>query len=181
MEIFLVTSNLNKVREFKLALEPDIKVIHVDYDYPELRSNDPEEIVQLAARQVADKLQKPVVVEDSGFFIESLHGFPGTCTEYVHNRIDNKGFLKLLEGVHDRRCWYKSAIGFCMPGQEPSSFLGTEEGTVALEVKGKQGWGQDPIFIPQGNTKTYGELRTAEDINKFRDEALQKLRNFLLP
>jgi len=180
MEIFLVTSNPNKVREFKLALEPDIKVKHVDYDYPELRSDDPEEIVHLAARQVADKLQKPVVVEDSGFFIESLQGFPGTCTKYIHNRIGNSGFLQLMKGKTNRICFYKSVIGFCMPGQEPTSFLGIEQGEVSTEERGSNGWGQDSIFIPQGNAKTYGEIRTKEDINKFRDQALQKLREFLL-
>jgi len=179
MELYLITHNKNKIKEFKLLLEPEFKIDVLEFDYPELRSDDSEEIVKLAAKQLADKLNKTVIVEDSGFFIKALNGFPGTCTAYIYQRIGNKGFLKLMKGVKKRAVYYKSAIGFCQAGKEAISFFGVEEGTLALKEKGKKGWGQDPIFIPKGKKKTYGQLRTANDVNLFRKRAIIKLKEFL--
>jgi len=185
ISINLITGNPNKVREFKLILEPEINVNHIDFPYPELRSDDPEEITMLAAKQVAEKLKKTVVVEDSGLFITKLNDFPGTCTKYVRRRITNKGFLKLMEQYKgkDRQCFYKSAIGFCVPGKEPLSFLGVEEGLISENEKGTKGWGEDPIFVPVENNpqkKTYGEIRQEGSVNLFRKRALLKLKEFLL-
>lgn len=180
MKINLVTHNPFKVKEFRSVLEPQISVEHIDLEYPELRSDDPEEIVKMAAMQLADKLQKSVVVEDSGLFIRALKGFPGTCTAYVFKRIGNEGLLRLLKGKKERTMHYKSAIGFCKPGGEPVSFLGIEEGRMSNKERGENGWGQDPIFIPKGKHKTYGESRKPGDVNLFRNKALKKLKAHLL-
>ena len=99
MKITFVTKNLNKVKEFKQILEPEIKVEQLDHNYLELRSDSPEEIAKLAAKQMAEKFQKPVVVEDSGLFITALKDFPGTSSAYIHKRIGLKGILKLMEGI----------------------------------------------------------------------------------
>ena len=78
MIINFVTCNKNKVREFKQILKDKFEVEQLAIDYPELRSDDPEEIVKLAVKQLADKLGKTVVAEDSGLFVKALNGFPGT-------------------------------------------------------------------------------------------------------
>jgi XTP/dITP diphosphohydrolase len=179
MKILLITSNDNKIREFKLFLEPEITVEVLKMEYPELKSDGPEEITELAAKQLAEKLGRAVVVEDSGFFIRALNEFPGTCTKYVFKRIGNEGLLKVMKEIKDRTCYYKSAIGYCEPGKKPVSFLGIEEGKVALKALGKNGWGQDPIFVPKGKNKTYGQLRKKGDINLFRTRALERLKKYL--
>jgi len=66
MEINLITSNLGKLKEFKIYLEPEIKINHIEMEYDELRSDDPEEIAKEAAKRLAIELKKPIVVEDSG-------------------------------------------------------------------------------------------------------------------
>lgn len=184
MELNLITHNPNKVREFRLALEPRIKVNHLDFEYPELRSDDPTEIVRVAAKTLAERLNKTIVVEDSGLFVDALKEFPGTCTAYIHKRIGNEGIIRLMKGQKNRKCFYKSAIGYCEPGHEPIATLGVEEGTIASEISGTNGWGQDPIFIPKqpnGNTKTYGQLRKndGKDVNLFRKDAIEKLKKIL--
>jgi XTP/dITP diphosphohydrolase len=179
MQINLITSNLSKVREFKAILEPQIKINHIEKEYKELRSDDPEEIAEESAKRLSEELQKPVVVEDSGLFIKALKDFPGTCSSYIHKRIGLKGILKLMEGVEDRDCFYKSAVAYCEPSKEPISFLGTEDGTVAKEEKGIHGFGHDPIFIPKGSEKTYGEIPNNESIKKFRKLAAQRLKRHL--
>ncbi|HLC95718.1 MAG TPA: RdgB/HAM1 family non-canonical purine NTP pyrophosphatase [Candidatus Nanoarchaeia archaeon] len=179
MKICLITSNKGKVKEFKQILEPKIKVEHIEMSYPEMRSDDPREIAELAAKQLADIIGKPIVVEDSGLFITALNEFPGTCSAYIHKRIGLRGILDLMKGARNRAAYYKSAVGFCMPGKEPLSFLGIEKGKIAAAVRGKNGFGHDPIFIPQNSGKTYGEMDFPEEKKKFRRMAVLKLVKFL--
>ncbi len=179
MKIFFITSNPGKVREFRQILEPEVEVEHLFMSYPELRSDDPLEISGLSAKQLADKLNKAVVVEDSGLFIQALNDFPGTCSSYIHKRIGLKGILKLMKGVKDRKCFYKSAVAYCEPGKNPVCFLGQEEGTIAASIKGKGGFGHDPIFTPKGSKKTYGQMPNVEEMKKFRRMAVLKLLKYL--
>jgi XTP/dITP diphosphohydrolase len=180
MQINLITSNLGKVKEFKAILGDSVKINHIEQEYKEMRSDNPEEIAKDAAKTLANELKKPVVVEDSGLFIKALKDFPGTCSSYIHKRIGLKGILKLMEGVDDRSCTYKSAVGYCKAGKEPISFLGEEKGNVAREIKGNYGFGHDPIFIPEGSEETYGEIKNCENLKRFRKIAVEKLKNYLL-
>ncbi|MBI2139712.1 RdgB/HAM1 family non-canonical purine NTP pyrophosphatase [Candidatus Woesearchaeota archaeon] len=179
MEINFVTSNKNKVREFKEILGENAVLNHIALEYPEMRSDDPGEISRLAAKQLAEKLQKTVICEDSGMFITALKGFPGTCSKYIHQRIGLQGILKLMEKIKDRSCEYISAVGYCEPGKEPLVFIGSEQGTIAKEIKGEYGFGHDPIFIPEGSKKAYGEDAEVEKHKKFRRRAVEKLMGFL--
>lgn len=179
MKISFVTSNIGKVREFKEILGKDVEVEQLDIDYPELRSDDPQEIVKEAVKKLADELKKPIVAEDSGLFIESLNDFPGTCSAYIHKRIGLKGILTLMKGIEDRTCYYRSAVGYCEPGKEPISFLGEEKGNIAQEIRGSFGFGHDPIFIPENSNKTYGEMQDVEKVKKFRRIAVEKLKSYL--
>ena len=177
MKIYLVTSNKFKAAEFKTILEPKIKVEHIQLEYPEIKSDDPEEIARLAAKQLAEQLQKPVVVEDSGLFIKALNGFPGTCSAYIHKRIGLDGILRVMKGIKYREAMYMSAVGYCEPGKEAVSFLGTEKGKISDKIKGKYGFGHDPIFIPEGSKNTYGEMKDYK--KKFRKMAILKLVDYL--
>ena len=179
MIINFVTSNKNKVREFKEILGDGVKLNHIEIEYPELRSDDPEEIARLAAKQLAEKLGKKVVVEDSGLFIKALNGFPGTSSAYIHKRIGLKGILRLMKGIKDREAMYMTAIGYCEPGKDPLSFLGVEKGRIADKIRGGYGFGHDPIFISDGSRKTFGEMKDAEKIKKFRRRAVMQLLKYL--
>lgn len=180
MKLNFVTSNKNKVREFKAILGEDFEIEQIDMIYNELRSDNPEEIAKLAAKQLAEKLQKAVVVEDSGLFIKALNGFPGTCSAYIHKKIGLKGILKLMEDIEDRDAIYKSAVSYCEPGKRPVSFLGAENGKISDEIKGEYGFGHDPIFIPEGSPITYGEMENVEDVKRFRRRAVNQLKRYLL-
>ncbi len=179
MKIYLVTCNKGKVKEFKQILEPKVKVEQLPIDYPELRSDDPEEIARLAAKQLADSLKKPIVVEDSGLFIKALNGLPGTCSAYIHKRVGLKGILTLMKGIKNRQCMYMSAVGYCEPKKQPISFLGTEKGKIAKKARGTGGFGHDPIFIPDNSKKTYGEMNNTEERKRFRRKAVLKLLQHL--
>ena len=180
MEINFITSNKSKVMEFQQILQLEIMVKHIEMSYPELRSDDPEEIARHSAEMLAKKLKKTLVVEDSGLFIKALNGFPGTCSAYIHKRIGLKGIIKLMEHVTDRDCTYKSAVAYCERGEKAISFLGEENGKVSEKIRGNFGFGHDPLFIPDGRNKTYGEMEDCIEVKKFRRRAVVKLVKYLL-
>ncbi|MBI2559182.1 RdgB/HAM1 family non-canonical purine NTP pyrophosphatase [Candidatus Woesearchaeota archaeon] len=180
LTINFVTSNKNKVKEIKQILEPEIQVNPVLIAYPEMRSDNPEEIARQSAEMLANKLRKNVVVEDSGLFIKALNDFPGTCSAYIHKKIGLNGIIKLMDGIKDRDCTYKSAVAYCEPKKKPISFLGEEKGKIAEGVRGDFGFGHDPIFIPERSGKTYGETKAYAKLKKFRRRAVLKLRDCLL-
>ncbi len=177
MKPVFVTSNRNKAAEFKAVLGSLVDVAFIEY--PELRSDDPCEISKTAAKALAERLKRTVIVEDSGLFIDALKGFPGTSSKYITSRIGNSGILKLMAGIKNRKCLYKSAIGYCAPGKAPICFLGVEDGKIALKEKGKNGWGNDFIFIPKGKSRTYAELKKPGEPGAFRIESIKKLKSFL--
>jgi len=178
VKITVVSSNSRKIKELKLLLEPQFEVEIMQFEYPELQLESHCEISLAAAKGLAEKLKKFVLVEDAGMHIEALNGFPGTMTKPVYYSIGNKGLLKLMKGVKNRKVWYKSAIGICKPGKKPLCFLGQEEGTVAHKSKG-DGWGQDPIFIPKGSKKTYGEV-PVEKYHPYREDAVKKMKKYFV-
>jgi XTP/dITP diphosphohydrolase len=57
-------------------------------------------------------LSRPLIVDDTGFFIDALGGFPGPCAAYVQDTIGNEGILKLMEGVEDRSAHFETVIAF---------------------------------------------------------------------
>ena len=177
----LITGNDAKINDFQNSLNgPGLDFEIVKGEKPELRSDDPCEIAKTAAKALCERLKKPVVVEDSGLFIEALNDYPGTCTAYIFKRVGLDGILKLMKGISNRKAAYKSAVGYCEPGKEPLCFYGEEEGRIAEKIRGKGGWGHDPIFIPKGKAKTYGETKKPGDVNLFRRRAIEKLKEHMI-
>ena len=90
-----------------------------------------------------------------------------------------KGILKLMKGVKNRNCMYMSSVAYCEPNKSPLSFLGTEKGKIANKIRGKNGFGHDPIVIPENHNKTYGEMKNTEEKKQFRRKAVLKLLAYL--
>ena len=116
-----------------------------------------------------------MIVEDDGIFIDSLGGFPGPYSSYVHKTIGNKGILNLLK--YNRGAKFVSTITYCdKNGLE--SFEGKLDGTISKSQKGR-GWGYDPIFIPKNMQKTFAQL-DEKNIISHRYKALKKFSNWYL-
>lgn len=177
--IYFATSNLNKYKEaeeilgnYKLRLYK-IKLLEIQDD--SLRN------IALTSLQFLTKsFNEPVFVEDSGFFINALNGFPGPLAGYVHKKLGNKKILSLLKDKDDRSAYFKSVVAFKIPPKEPITFEGKTNGKITDNERGNKGFDYDPIFQPIGSDKTFGEMST-EEKNKFshRGIALKKLRTWL--
>jgi len=173
--IYFATSNPNKVKEVQEILE---EVEHFPFDHNEIRSDDAEEIAREAVEAAYSKLKKPVFVEDSGLFIEGLKGFPGTYSGWVQKKIGSKGILKLMNGIKNRNAEFRCSIAYI---DENGIKIITErcKGEISLEERGKSGFGYDPIFIPEGNERTFAESIELKTKLSHRYKAIIELKKYL--
>jgi XTP/dITP diphosphohydrolase len=162
--IVLATSNVHKYQEISEILsECDITIQQRDIKPLEIQSDSLEEIVTASINQVACPQYGAVLVEDSGLFIDSLGGFPGPYSSYAHRTLGNVGILRLMSGIESRRACFKSVLAFLRTVDMPVLFQGTAVGRISEAMIGSEGFGFDPIFIPdEGDGRTFGQMRTNE-------------------
>ena len=160
-KIYLGTSNKNKVKEASAILEKfGINLIHYPIERIEIQSDNLEEIATFSLKNVHEKI--PIVIEDAGLFINKFNGFPGPYSSYVLERLGNPGILKLMENVEDRTAKYISAIAY-RDETGIHNFKGIVEGSIAFSIRGSNGFGYDPIFIPKEEKgQTFGEMSEQE-------------------
>ncbi|MDY6965879.1 MAG: XTP/dITP diphosphatase [Halobacteriota archaeon] len=144
--IYFVTGNTGKVKEVLKMAPPEMEIEQIDYDYPEIQVDELEQVASHGAKHSSEFLKKPIIVEDSGLFVDVLDGFPGPYSAYVFKKIGNEGILKLMAGEKDRGATFKSVVGYCEPGGNPLLFVGSVDGKISEEIRGKHGFGYDPIF-----------------------------------
>ncbi|MFW9961681.1 MAG: XTP/dITP diphosphatase [Candidatus Thorarchaeota archaeon] len=162
--IVLVTQNKHKLAELKpLFDEFKVSFETTDLEKLEIRSHNVEEIALAAAKHANGILKRPVVVDDTGFFVSALSDFPGSYAAYVLQTIGYKGILRLLEGVSDRSARFVTAVAFC-DTKNLKSFVGHMRGTISDAPFGEGGFGYDPIFIPDGFSRTYAQLTLSEKV-----------------
>lgn len=177
MKIYFVTTNDGKYEEVKKML-PEHDIIRKNMTYPEIQADELEEVAKFGMAFLSKKLDGNIMLEDSGLFIQFLKGFPGVYSAYVFKSIGNDGILKLMDGVRNRRAYFKSVIAFY--DGEVRFFEGKCEGTISEIKKGENGFGYDPIFIPEGETKTFGEMEREEKNDySHRGRAILQLKKFL--
>ncbi|MCH8860601.1 MAG: non-canonical purine NTP pyrophosphatase, partial [Thaumarchaeota archaeon] len=144
-----------------------------------LREIQAESIKEIAALKVDEayrQCHKPVIVEDAGLFVESLNGFPGPFSSYVFKTIGNLGILRLVKT--NRKAKFQSVVAYCDNKYGVVLFDAKVEGKISKNSKGK-GWGYDPIFIPNGQNKTYAMLSNKNEISH-RYKALTKFSNWFV-
>jgi len=159
VKITVVTSNTGKAAEVAAFFGGSLKVDHVKLEIPEHRSGEIAEIARKKAKFAYSVLMTPLLVDDTGFFIDALRGFPGPYAAYVVDTIGNAGILKLMEGVSERKARFTTGIAYA-DEQGIVVFTGTLEGSISLYPRGSNGFGYDPIF--ETGTKTLAELSMEE-------------------
>jgi len=173
--VYFATTNSHKFEEARLILsEYGIEVLRVDAKGQEIQARTIEEIAMASAKYIARRRKTPAIVEDAGLFVEALNGFPGPYSSYVNQTIGNKGLLKLLGGVTNRRAEFRSTVAFSGPAIK--CFSGVVYGNVSHKERGSRGFGYDPIFEPlEGGGRTFAEMTPEEkNLRSHRAKALRK-------
>lgn len=175
---FFVTTNFHKFNEARqLLVKAGVAVALLKLEAIEIQDDNLEKIAEASVRDAVEKSRLPVLVEDSGLFIEAVKGFPGPYSSQAYRTLGTKGILKLMRGITERNAYFYSVVAFHSPERaSPKCFHGKVEGRITLKERGDQGFGFDPIFAPKGGSdKTLAKMTTTEK-NKIshRGQALGK-------
>lgn len=173
-KILLATKNNGKIEEFKKMFgEFNIEVLSLrdfDIEEPEENGKTFQENSAIKAKYYAEKLKISSIADDSGLCINALNGFPSIYSARINgsNKDYNNtfNFLKILlnyNNLTDYSAFFICNVTFCdYDKSEIFSFEGRVDGVLDFTAKGTDGFGYDPIFIPNGYTKTFAELNMEE-------------------
>ena len=179
-KVTYITGNQTKIDSARFALEPlGFTVDHIKMDTPEIQADDVVDVSKYSAKWAAEKLNIPVLKNDSGLFVNALKGFPGTYTHFVDDTLGEDGLLKLMEGIEDRTAYFKESISYCEPGKEPVVFVGITKGVIDTKKSGTYGWSWDFIFIPDGENQTLGCFPDEERWKFWSQDAYKELAKYL--
>ena len=152
--VWFMTGNVGKVREAKHALEPlgfEVKQLVVEgVEISEPQCDDLEIVARSKLQQAQPHLPHPddaLMVEDAGLFVDALDGFPGVYSAYVLKTLGCNGMLKLMEGNDNRSAEFQAVAALLLDGDVYIS-RGVCEGVLAAKASGEDGFGFDPVFVP---------------------------------
>lgn len=188
MKLIFATNNSNKVKEIRIALDGMIEIISlqeagIDKEIPEphdtLEANATEK-----SKTIYELTGQNCFSEDTGLEVDALHGAPGVLSaRYAGENVsytDNVNkLLQTMQGFDDRKARFRTVISLIIDGKE-KQFDGICNGSIALQAVGENGFGYDPIFIPEGHTQTFAQL-SLEEKQQFshRKKAVEKLVLYL--
>ena len=140
-ELLFVSSNENKFQEAERILSNlGVQINFYKTILEEIQSNDLNDIAEKKAIYAYDLIQKPVIIEDDGLFINALNGFPGPYSSYVYDTIGNKGIMNLLENCEIRDAKFVSIIAYCDSDCDVKLFESSIPGKISSIIE-KGGWG----------------------------------------
>ena len=186
--IIFATNNLNKVLEVKSIIGDKFSIrslaeAGIDIDIPEPFETIEENAIE-KARVIYQLTKENCFSEDTGLEVEALNGEPGVrSARYAGNGNDpEKNIDKLLnnlKGQENRGAQFKTVICLIINGKQ-NIFDGICKGTIIAQLRGQSGFGYDPVFVPDGSDKTFGEMGMEEkNIFSHRKKAVEKLTRFL--
>lgn len=190
MELVLATHNAHKVKEVAAILEPIVPGLSLlGYDGPEPVEDGSSflENSLIKARAAFAHTGKPSIADDSGIAVEILGGSPGIFSaRWSGSRDDVKNRQLLLAQLSDVPEANRQASFICtislVREEGEQSFTGVCSGRIAFSESGENGFGYDPIFIPDGFEVTTGELEPmVKNSISHRSMALSQLASFLRP
>ncbi len=188
MKLIFATNNPHKVREIREALGGAFEIISlkeagIDKEIPE-----PHDTLEANASEKSETIYALTGLncfsEDTGLEVEALQGMPGVLSaRYAGENAsyaDNvEKLLKEMKGQANRKARFRTVISLIINGVE-SRFEGICDGTITDSPSGTDGFGYDPVFMPEGADRTFAEM-SLEEKNRYshRARAVQKLVLYL--
>ena len=190
-QIVLATHNIGKVKEMQTILAPfGVTVLSAD----DLKLSEPEENgktfienARIKAVSAAKEANMPALADDSGLCVHALDNRPGIYSAR-YNEPKKNGFMYAMERLNaelgntkDRSAHFSCAVVIAWPDGDTEEFEGRVDGRLCWPAKGKNGFGYDPMFVPDGFDLSFAEL-PAEEKNKIshRARALKKFTDTCL-
>lgn len=186
--LYLATQNKHKVDELRALLQDhftvrDLSSLALSEEIPETGTTLTENSLQ-KARYIADKFQVSCLADDSGLEVEALQGAPGVYSaryagEPKNDQANVSLLLQNLQDVSNRQARFVTVLTY-FNGTSYHSFEGEILGNIVEAPRGSQGFGYDPVFQPENETRTFAEMTLLEKNQiAHRARALEKFINFL--
>lgn len=174
-ELVIATHNAGKVREIGELLAPfSLQVSSAAAHHlpePEENGSTFAANAEIKARAAAEATGLPALADDSGLGVEALDGAPGIYSarwagpakdfglamQRIEQELDSKGVP-----AEDRRAYFICDLCLCLPDGTAHHFEGRVDGTLTFPPRGSQGFGYDPIFVPEGDSRSFAEMPSAE-------------------
>ena len=189
-DILFFSHNQKKITEVKQILK-DSKIKIYDLNSFE-KSKEPKETgntfasnAKIKSKYGQELFNMPCFADDSGFCVEALKNNPGVKSKRFLEKFstNKKAFEYIISNVikkKNNKAFFVTAISLTLKENHHVIFLGKINGTVTLEPKGSNGFGYDPIFVPENNIKTFAEMSLKEkNIISHRKIAINKLKSFI--
>jgi inosine triphosphate pyrophosphatase len=162
-KVTFITGNKNKLAYATKFL--DYPFDHKGLELDEIQSLDLREVAEHKVKQAYEVIRKPVLVEDISLSFNALGGLPGPFIKWFLREIGNKGMCALLDGYDDRSAVARVCFAY-YDGANLKLFEGKVAGRISNKPKGNEEFGWNCIFIPNGSSKTYGEM-DGEETEKY--------------
>jgi XTP/dITP diphosphohydrolase len=175
-KVVIATHNSGKLKEMRELLRPygieTISAGDLGLDEPIETGTSFAENAKLKAVAAANASHLPALADDSGLAVEALDGEPGIYSarwagekkDFAHamKTVEEKLKLKKATNPERRRGAFIAALCLAWPGGETATFEGRVDGRIVWPPRGDQGFGYDPIFLPDGFNRTFGEMSAEE-------------------
>jgi XTP/dITP diphosphohydrolase len=189
MTLVFASNNEHKIKEINSLLGDSFKLLSLN-DI-NIREDIPEEEPLIEgnalskARYVFEYTGMDVFADDTGLEIFALNGLPGVhSARFAGENKDSSAnidkVLSMLGGTKDREARFRTVIALILDKKE-YLFEGIVNGTIIQTRRGTEGFGYDPIFVPDGKTRTFAEMElTEKNTVSHRARAFEKLKQFLI-
>lgn len=168
MKLVIATRNRHKLEEIHAIFDFQGLEVCSAFDFPEIpdivEDGDTLEANAIKkASEICNVTGLPALADDSGLEVEALNGEPGIYSarwagEGCTYHDNNLKLLRELAGKTNRRARFRTVIALALPGEKPLTVEGSVQGRIIEELRGDQGFGYDPLFMPDGYNRTFAEL-----------------------
>ena len=188
--LIIATRNAHKTAEIRAVVGDAFEVLDANAfpDCPAIEETGTTflENARLKALGISQMLKGWVLSDDSGLEVDALDGAPGVYSssfggEEGNHALNNERLMKEMQGRDVRSARFRCTMVLARDGREEAHFSGTVEGRLIDEPQGNEGFGYDPLFIPEGHDQTFAELGAeAKNGLSHRARALSQAVEFLL-
>jgi len=153
--VALVTGNPGKLAEARRLCGATLEA--VELDLPEIQSLDLISVLRAKGEEAYRQLQRPLIVEETGLELAAMAGFPGPLIKWVLSAVGPEGVARAAIALGDERATARCAL-LLLDSERRIVVEGVTTGHLVLPARGDQGFGWDPVFVPEGENRSYAEL-----------------------
>ena len=187
-KLIFATHNKNKLKEVRDLMPNHLQLLSLDelniFDEIEETASTIEGNALLKAQAIYKLTGQNCFADDSGLLVDALDGAPGVYSaryagEQKSNEANMEKLLSELANKENRNAHFKTVIALIIDGKE-FLFEGTINGKIISEKKGNDGFGYDPIFLPDGYSETFAQMNSeTKNAISHRGIALKKMIDYL--